>query len=305
MVSQWHGMISSLPFPIPGGDLIKSIDRVLVSSPGRNEKNPDEEPPLLIAVSGKFETGKLRQMLLKSGAKPQSFNSITIYRPQDSANQDIGFVLLNSQTLLIGDINSLCASIERVSNSTSAAVPSIVDRARDLDVAYDFWALLLTPPSAIGGDRFPLADIAGDLMGLEAGIAVRDGLAFDVNMHSRSEAAAKDIAAQFTDLIHAASKDKENHPEWSGLDRKLKVVVEHSDVHFAMRFDTKDVTKLAKAMDERTKRQQLAAAAAQAPESGPAKKLEVRDAPPEQKKVIRIEGLDGGTREIPYKSPPN
>ena len=302
MVSQWHGMISALPFPIPGGDLIKSIDRVVVSSPGRSEKNPDEEAPLLIAVSGKFETGKLRQMLLKSGAKPQAFNSVTIYRPQDSANQDIGFVLLNSQTLLIGDIKSLCSTIERVARDPGAAPPSIVERARDLDVAYDFWALLLTPPSSLGGgDRFPLADFAGDLTGLEAGIAVGDGLVFDVNLHSRSEAAAKDIAEQFTELIHVASKDKENHPEWSGLDRKLKVTVEHADVHFAMRFDTKDVTRLAKAMDARARRQQLAAAAPEVPE----KKLESRDAPPEQKKVIRIEGLDGGTREIPYKQPPN
>lgn len=299
MAAQWQSMVTAMPFTLPGTDLIKSIDRVVVSSPGRNEKNPDEESPLLIAVSGKFEPGKLRQMLLKSGSKPQTFNSVTIYRPQDSASQDLGFVVLNSQTLLIGDVKSLWAAIERVERDPAAAPAGIVERARDLDVAYDFWAVLLTPPSSIGGDRFPLLDVAGDLTGLEAGIAVRDGLVFDVNLHAISEPAAKEMADQFSKLIHLAAKDRENHPEWAGLDRKVKVVVEHSDVHFAMRFDNKDVTRMAKAMDDgRARRQQLAAKAAPLPE----KPIEVPKAP-EGPQVIRIEGLEGGPREIPYKPP--
>src|ERR1039457_2286087 len=162
MASQWHSMVTAMPFPLPGMDLIETIDRVVVSSPGRNEKDPDEEPPLLIAVSGKFEPGKLRQMLLKAGSKPQAFNSVTIYRPQDKSSQDFGFVVLNSQTLLIGDVKSLCAAIERVERDPAAPPPGIVERARDLDLAYDFWAVLLTPPSSLGGDRFPLADVAGE-----------------------------------------------------------------------------------------------------------------------------------------------
>lgn len=299
MASQWHSMVTAMPFPLPGMDLIETIDRVVVSSPGRNEKDPDEEPPLLIAVSGKFEPGKLRQMLLKAGSKPQAFNSVTIYRPQDQSSQDFGFVVLNSQTLLIGDVKSLCAAIERVERDPAAPPPGIVERARDLDLAYDFWAVLLTPPSSLGGDRFPLADVAGELTGLEAGIAVRDGLAFDVNLHAMSERAAKDIAAQFSELIHLASKDRENHPEWAGLDRKLKVTLEHADVHLALRFDVKDVTRLAKSLDEgRARRQQLAAKAAQLPDKPP----ELQKAP-ERRQVIRIEGLDEGPREIPYKPP--
>jgi hypothetical protein len=112
-----------------------------------------------------------------------------------------------------------------------------------------------------------------------------------------SEPAAKEIAAQFSKLIHLASKDRENHPEWAGLDRKLKVVVEHADVHFALRFDNKDVTRMSKALDEsRSRRQQLAKAT----------QLHVAEPPkPQGRQVIRIEGLDDGPREIPYRPPNN
>ncbi len=297
MAAQWQSMVTSMPFTLPGTDLIKTIDRVVVSSPGRNGKNPDEEPPLLIAVSGKFEPGKLRQMLLKGGSKPQAFNSVTIYRPQDKASQDLGFVILNSQTLLIGDVKSLCSAIERVERDPAAAAPGIVERARDLDVAYDFWAVLLSPPADLGGDRFPLGDVLGKLRGLEAGIAVREGLVFDLNLHAMSEPVAKEIAEQFSKLIHLASKDRENHPEWAGLDRKLKVLVEHADVHFALRFDSKDVTRMAKALDDSRSRRQQLAKAPQLPLSEPPK--------PPGRQVIRIEGLDDGPREIPYRPPNN
>jgi len=297
MATQWQSMVTAMPFTLPGTDLIKVIDRVVVSSPGRNEKNPDEEPPLLIAVSGKFEPGKLRQMLLKGGSKPQAFNSVTIYRPQDNAGKDFGFVVLNSQTLLIGDVKSLCSAIERVEREPAAAPPGIVERARDLDIAYDFWAVLLSPPADLSGDRFPLGDIVGKLSGFEAGIAVREGLAFDVNLHAMSEPAAKEIAAQFSKLIHLASKDRENHPEWAGLNRKVKVMVEHADVHFALRFDTKDVTRMSKTLDEARARRQQLAKAPPLPVAEPPK--------PPQRQVIRIEGLDGGPREIPYRPPDN
>src|SRR5881396_3180794 len=58
MAAQWQSIVTAMPFTLPGMDLIKAIDRVVISSPGRNEKNLDEEAPLLIAVSGKFEPVK-------------------------------------------------------------------------------------------------------------------------------------------------------------------------------------------------------------------------------------------------------
>ena len=356
MSAQLHAlpMPMGLPVKIAGLDLIHSIDRVIVSSPGRDAAHPNDEPPILVAVSGHFEPVKLGQMFLKAGAHRQVFNSVVIYRPQDQADSDFGFAVLNSQTMVIGDVKSLFTVIERAGKG-DAAPPAIVERARDMDVAYDFWAILLTTPAAMASDRLPMMEeLAGKLKGFQAGIAVRDGLAVDVNLNAITEKAAKEMSDQFSKLIHLAAKDREAHPEWAGLDRKMKVTVDRSDVHFALRLDARELTRVAKAFDAaRTRHQALTAqgpAAAQAPASGrmaaprpqamagqpafaaqtpapalpqplpataqqsaivsqqtataaaaaPAQQRPVVVKAPERQ-VIRIEGLDDGPREIPYR----
>jgi len=303
MSSQLHAMPLPLELPLAFSsmDLIHSIDRIVVSSPGRASGNTKAEPPLLIAVSGRFEPVKLGRMFVKSGAKPQAFKSVTIYRPQDKANSDFGFVILNSQVLLIGDVSSLCDAIDRLEKGTDAPA-RIVERARDMDIAYDFWAILLGPPSAVASERFPMADLAGKLKGFEAGIAVRDGVAMDVNLNTTSESAAKEMAAQFSKMIHLVGKDHQNHPQFAGIDRRLKMTVERSDLKFALRLDDKEVARMAKAFDvARSRRDALTAKARDvSPSVTP---LPVTP-PPAQKQVIRIQGLDDGPREIPYGATP-
>lgn len=296
MSSQLHAVPLPVPLPLhmPGMELLDSVDRVILSSPGVNPSSSDQEPPLLIAVSGRFELVKLAAMLKKAGARPQMLESVTIYRLQDQANSDFGVVLLNSQTELIGDVKSLATVIERVGKGTPVP-PGIVEHARDLDIAYDFWAILSAPPSAVASDRFPISGMAGKLNGFEAGIALRDGLLINVNLNTVSEAAAKSMYSQISKVIHLASKDRENHPEWAGLDRKLKFTVEHSDLHVALKLDNSEVARLAQGFDKaRLRRPGLTANATEPPSRS------VTPQQSNQKKVIRIEGLDGGPLEIPY-----
>lgn len=306
VVEEMSTQLQGLPMPagvtlqFPGMDLLHQIDRVIISSPGRTLNSAEEEPPLMIAVSGKFEPVKLNQMFVKAGARRQVYDAVTIYRLQDEKNSDFGFVVLNSQTLLIGDAKSLFTVIDRVTKGT-AALPPIVGRARDMDVAYDFWAVLATAPSALASERLPFGEFSAKLTGLQAGIAVRDGLTVDVDISAMTEKAARELADQFSKLIHLASKDRESHPEWAGLDRKLKIRVERGDVHLALRLDAQELHRVAKALDEsRARRQALSAAVNLKPQ--PQQEQQARPpAAPEPRLVIRIEGLDGGPREIPYR----
>ncbi len=308
--SEMSSQFNSMPLPLglptqwPVMDLVRSVDRVIVSSPGKSADDPSKEPPLLIAISGHFEPGKLKSLFLKAGAKQQVFNSVTIYRLQDKASSEFGFVVLNSQTLLAGDAKSLYTVIERLEKG-NVTPPPIVEKARDMDVAYDFWAILLTPPSAMASERFASMDMAGKLNGFQFGVAVRDGMALDVNLNATSEAAAKEMMAQLSKLMKLASKDRENHPEWAGLDKKMKLTVEHSDVHFAFRLNAMELVHFVKAMEESNAKGR--ARAAQAASSAhptmiqPPGNVQQQAKPNPPKQVIRIEGLDGGTREIPYQ----
>ena len=290
--------------------LINSVDRVVVSSPGRPAGGgaSTDEPPLLIALAGQFEPVKLSKMLVNAGCRRQTYGSVVVYRPQDAASSDFGFVILNSQTLLIGDAKSLFLTIDRLEKN-AAAPPAIVARARDLDVAYDFWAVLSSPPSAMSSERFPLADLGAKINGFEAGIAVRDGLAVDVDLNTVSETAAKEISTQFTKLTRLAARDRENHPEWQGIDRKLKVRVDRSDVHFAFRLTEQDVSRMAKSFNDswlhRAQLQAKTAGPAAMPNTAAANATAGANAAPPQKMFIRIDGLDSGPREIPYHNQPN
>lgn len=292
VAEQFRTQVKAAKFPIafPGMEFLDAVDRVMISSPGRLTENPKEEPPVLIAVRGHFDLTKLRQAFVKSGAKPQAFQSLTIYRPQDKGSSDFGFAPLDSQTLLIGDANSLFQAIERL-KQTAEQGPSILERARQLDSQFEFWAILAMPPAAMAGSRIPFAEALHDLSGLEAGFSVRDGFGFQITLNTLTEAAAKEIGAQVLKLVRLAAKDKEMHPEFSGLDKKLKVAVDKTSVQLGLQLDQQDMARLAKAMEKNKMQRSGQAQAVLAPKPEPVRQ------------VIRIEGLDDGPREIPVQRP--
>ena len=292
MAEQFRTQVKAAKFPMsfPGMEFLNAVDRVIISSPGRVTDNPKEEPPVLIAVRGHFDLVKLRQALVKSGAKPQAFQSLTIYRPQEKANSDFGFAPLDSETLLIGDANSLFQTIERL-KQTPEQSPSILQRARQLDSQYEFWAILTMPPAAMASSRVPFAEALQNLTGLEAGFSVRDGLAFQITLNALTEAAAKEIGAHVLKLVRLAAKDKEMHPEFSGFDKKLKVAVDNTSVQLGLKLDAQEMARLAKALEKNRMQRPGQAQAVLAPKPQPVKQ------------VIRIEGLDDGPREIPVQRP--
>src|SRR5713226_9177181 len=106
---------------IPGIEFLNDVDRFLISSPGQNPADERAEPPVLIVIHGHFEMAKIRKLLVTHGAKPQMFNSVQVYRPQDKNGKDLAFVLLDAQTILMGDARSIFASVER--NARPAETP--------------------------------------------------------------------------------------------------------------------------------------------------------------------------------------
>src|SRR5580700_2000912 len=67
---------------IPGVELLNDIDRVVISSQGRNPvdaPSPAEDAPMLIAVGGHFDLARVREILSTQGAKPQMFNNVQVY----------------------------------------------------------------------------------------------------------------------------------------------------------------------------------------------------------------------------------
>lgn len=284
---------------IPGVELLNDIDRVVISSQGRNPADAAEDAPMLIVVGGHFDLAQVRGIFSAQGAKPQMFNNVQVYRPQGNSGKEMAFVLLDAQTILIGDPRSVFASLER----TAFPIPtpdanSLLARTAQLDTNYDAWALMTTP-GVLASDRLMAMFTGGELgteaQGFEIGFSLRSGFTADTTVMFQTEAAAKRMASELGRLLKVAIKDKMGEPAMLDMEKKLKVASEGSLVKIAMHMTQPELDKNA----------QLFAASHKQPAASVA---DVRPlitpsaAPPKPaKQVIRIEGLDEGTREIPFK----
>ncbi len=290
---------------VPGTEFLDAVDdRFIISSPGKNSDDPNAEMGLLVVVSGHFDLAKVRTTLAQYRVKPQQYNSFQVYRPQGKDPKDWAFVLFDSRTILMGDSRSIFACLDRT--AFPAAEPpagSLVARVADMDSTYDVWAIVNTP-GAFGTDRLTAllrgSDQDTGAQGLEFGLSLRDGLAADYTMLLGSNAMAKQMAAELSRIVKLAVKDKLGEPALMDLEKKMKFTAQGSLAKVTVRLTSQELEKNAQlfAATHKTPVQPAASLAPVRPvvKAGPAPP----PAPPE-KKVIRIEGLDGGPREIPYQ----
>lgn len=253
---------------------------------------------MLVVVRGHFDLVKVRKTLADHGAKPQLFNSIQVYRPQGKNGRDMAFVLMDAQTILIGDAVSIFASLERNANSAQAPdAGSLLARAAEMDAHYDVWALI-SGLQSMASDRL-MGLLAGggfqsESRSFEAGVSLRNGLAADISLIFPSEPEAKSTASEFSKLIKAATKDKIGGPAMLDLEKRLKISAEGATTKISLRLTPQEFEKNAQIFA--ATRQQPALAAA---DIKPAETIPAGTKPAAQ--VIRIEGLDDGPREIRLK----
>jgi len=306
-----------LPLPItsfkfPGMELLNDIDRVLISTPGPSAPAapPDGavEPAkahvdqVLFVIHGHFDLAKVKQVLSQYGAKPQTFNSIAVYRPQGKGGENIAIVPLDAQTILIGDAKSVFASLERNKfPPPPPAAGSLLARVEEMDATYEAW-LLMAAPDVLGSERLNAmlsgSDWGSDARGFEAGVSFKSGMLMDVVVRFASEASAQKMAADLGRLIKIAAKDHGAEPALQELSKKFKIVAEGMAAHMSLRLTPEEVAKSVQMMQASMAKGE--AAAAQNPPH-----IEIRPvitpAPvPSRPATIRIEGLDDGPREVPY-----
>ena len=292
--------------PIPGIEFLDDVDRCIISSPGRASSDETSEPPMLIVVRGHFDLAKVRNTLADHGAKPQLFHSTQVYRPQGKNGREMAFVLLDAQTILIGDAGSIFQSLERASSAAppSAEKNNLLARAAEMDSRYDVWALM-TGLQAVANDRL-LGLLAGggalssEARGFEAGISLRNGLSADISLLFPTEPEARNTASEFSKIMKMAIKDKMGGPAMLDLEKKLKVAADGAITKISLRLSPQELEKNARIFA--ASRPQPAASVSEArPVGGEVPEATKLDAPKAEPKMIRIEGLDGGVREIRMK----
>ena len=301
---KWLTTGPDAPTAIPGIEFLNDVDRFLISSSGRKSSDDaSEDTPLLIVAGGHFDLAKVRTVLANFGAKAQMFNSIPVYRPQGENGKDMAVVLLDPQTILIGDASSVFASLER--NAIPPPSPdtnSIVAHTAEMEANYDAW-MIMTDPEELANNRLTdiLSDgqLGADARGFEAGVSLRNGLAADVTVRFETEAAAKKLASEMDKLLKMSAKDKSGESAMIELGKKLKLTSEGSVAKISLRLTPQELEKNTQVLASFRKQPDAAGAMANIrplAETTPAPRQE-------EKKVIRIEGLDDGPRVIPYERP--
>jgi hypothetical protein len=309
---------------IPAVELLNDIDRVLISSPGKDSADDSAEPAILVAIQGHFDAARVRQVFTRLGAKPQSYNSFQVYRPQrrgqkrepeDSDARDTAWVLFDSETILYGDAPSVFAALDRnqfaraSSQPTSQASPepgSIAARAGVMAANYELWVLMdateIMSSDQIAG-LFQGGEWASEAQGFEAGVNLRAGLAADVTVRFPSDAIAKRVTAELTRVMNLAAKDKSSGAQLQDIAKKLKFNADGAATRISLRLTQPELEKTAQAFAASHKAAAQLAGNAHG-STGPVTNLTA--APnaalaPAKPAMIRIEGLDEGTREIPFE----
>jgi hypothetical protein len=292
---------------IPAMELLNDVDRVLISSPGKTNDDDDAgESPILVAIHGHFDAAQVHQVFTRLGAKPQSYNSFQVYRPQGKNAKDTAWVFFDAATILYGDAPSIFSALDRSRfMSPPLETGSLVARATELDANYELW-VILDASEIMASDQvaalFQGGEWASEAQGFEAGVHLRAGLAADITVRFSSDDTARRVTAELTRVMSVAAKDRSASGPVPDLAKKLKFNLDGSATKISLRLNERDLERSAEAFRAGYKAsveaENTGTASAPPPASAmPPKPVSLKPA------VIRIEGLDGGPREIPYPEP--
>ncbi len=134
-----------------GINFIEGIDRVVVAGTGKSA---------LLILSGKFELGSLKEMAVSDGGTLKFYKNAQLLVSPD-ADADTQIALVNESVVLIGNLESLTAAIDRGGSRRPARSGS-----------YDLWLFSKSPSPEIAS--------------LEFGLTIKDGIQLDANINAIS-----------------------------------------------------------------------------------------------------------------------
>ncbi len=295
-----------------GFGFISDVERVLVSTPGESKgKAKSKQPPVVIAIQGKYDAVALRKDLLKKGAARFSYRGAEIFRR--GSRNDMVVALLNSQTMLMGDGPSIKAAMDlHGSAKPSDYDNALMRRAVELDGLYDVWFASEVSPMAVAegalGNKGPAALFAGT-DAFEGGVSFAKGLAVDFAFRNKTAADAEKMAAALNMMVQlgaASSKDA----EMDGFLEKLAIRAADVNVHLTVAWDEKQVAAGLDMAESRVRGGPMAAVRRDGQEPGTSvAKGELRPRgmvlysplPSPAPMTIRIFNAEGGPREVPLR----
>ena len=275
-----------------GFDFAEEIGSVLVAAEPGSAQNR-----FLAAVTGKFNLAKLRKMAAAEGAKVSRYRGAEVF---SASGTDV--VVLDGLTLLAGDKASVRAALDRGA-VTSPRDGVLWRRAAELSSQYSIW---VASPS-LQALQMKQAGAFADVRSFDGGIALQRGMDMAFNLSTSSEDSARALAT----LLEAGLQAGAGTPEVAELLKAVRIQADGAVVRLAASIDGSLVESSMKTLLAAGLPAQRGLAdwmitgaqpaqAREAPAARPVAYQSLAPPPPPEKRVIRIVGLEDGTREIPY-----
>jgi hypothetical protein len=298
---------------LEGMEFLDDVERVLISSPGNQDGTPDDQPPAVIAVQGRFDFDKLRAMAAAKMTGSSSYGSVEILEQRRPGETPLSLALVNPATILLGDSDSVTAAIDhQLAADPAVASDPLFRRATELAATNDLWIVASASPADFSSKGIQPAPFLNDIESIEAGLSLQQGLGLQLNLGADSEESARNMAAGLQMMLGMFMASQGNRPGMPDLGEKLRVSADGSLVKVALSLDESELeqgfTQLKASMmspkgvesGDVDVRAAVRGSGEWSWASSQTRPAQVQPASPQEKKVIRIYGLEEGAREVPF-----
>ncbi len=300
---------------VPGIELLDDIDSVFLASSGNVATSKlvpvaatkagatpaKNQPPFVLVLSGTFPEAHLRPLLKGTHAV---YKTVNVYR--GTGGNGVSIAVLDEHTLLIGDDRSLYRAIDRKALGVKAGGP-LLARAQVLAASNDIWMVANDPSGSLqkvsAQATAPAAQMfASEIEGVDFGLSARTGFNFDFGLNTKTEAGARALTQLLMTQMQAAVNGKLKGEKAADFWRKVKVGTDGKRMELQIALTKEELQENIHMMQEQRASHTSGKTAIAGLTPGAAAGASPRAAAPPPKpagpRVIKIYGLDEGTREI-------
>jgi hypothetical protein len=242
----------------PDLDCIKQARQVLISS-----------PVLLAMAAGDFPAEILREQAATKGLKRTLYQETEIW--VTPGKETLSIARINDQLVLLGYLTTLKEAIDRsLLDETNRQYSPLLARAAH-HAQDDLFVVAASLPDPLAGLFIP---IDGEAEGFEGGVSLQGGLRLGAVLTASSEDAATQLAGTLQQLVATLPP----------LARSIEVAIREKSVTLSMAISEQELDAGLKSSTTAVAKTEPKAQPVAAKPAGP--------------QIIRIYGLDEGTREI-------
>lgn len=280
-----------------GAEILRQIDRVLISSPGKSGAR-SEQPPALIVLKGRFHQAELKELAKAEGAVPEKYGSLELLAPPDAKPASARIAFVDERTILVGDPDSIQGAIDRSESQAGVFTDNpVFARAADVSPGREIWMVASISPMEFANAGAPGYALAADVEGIEAGVSFRNGMDLEMILNTRTAESAKTLASAMQALLSVMPLSGKEHEQTADILKQLEIVPDNATVKISLLVGR---DQLSKSFGEMRGSFQKATQSGFDAKPGSGLPIPSTQSRSERKKMIRIYGLDQGVLEIPY-----